>query len=307
MTKPIKQHYIPQFLLREFATGKKDKAKLWTFDKRTGKTFYGSVRDAAHENQFYEATNLDGKHLEGEALLAMVDGWGASALKHIIQDECLPHEGKVVTDLSYFVAAQMFRVPSVRNEMEFFRTSIIKKWGPDVRAEQDARPVSAYGPADAKYSSLTSLRDVPEFAKLLQKKIWFLLKAPLGTAFILSDDPVIRHNHLDYGPRGSLGLNQKGIEVNFPITPRLCLQFICPEIANQLRFTRLGQIYIQAQNAGYPVTLEPDNVTFINSHEVLFSERFLFARSERDFALAKDMLRESPHLAGPASARTIAE
>ena len=153
----------------------------------------------------------------------------------------------------------------------------------------------------------TSLRDVPEFAKLLQKKIWFLLKAPLGTDFILSDNPVIRHNHINYWPRGSLGLAQKGIEVNFPITPRLCLQFICPEIANQLRFTSLGQIYLQAQNAGCPVMLEPDNVTFINSKEVLFSERFLFARSEQDFALAKDMLRENPRLAGPASAETTGQ
>lgn len=307
MTKPIKQHYIPQFLLREFATGKKDKARLWTFDKRTGKTFNGSVRDAAHENLFYEAVNLDGEKLEGEGLLAMVDGWGASALKAVVRDEYLPHEGKAVTDISYFVAAQMFRVPAVRNEMEFFRTSVIKKWGPDVRAGQDSRPISAYGPADAKYSSLTSLRDVPDFAKLLQSKIWFLLKAPLGTAFILSDNPVIRHNHIDYWPRGSLGLNQKGIEVNFPITPRLCLQFLCPEIANQLRFSRVGQIYIQAQNAGYPVMLEPENVEFINSKEVLFSERFIFARSEQDFALAKDMLRENPRLAEPASTRTIAE
>jgi len=307
VTKPIKQHYIPQFLLRGFGTGKKGKAKIWTYDKHTGKTFCGSVRDAAHENQCYEATNLDGEKIEGEALLAMVDGWGASVLKEVICDELLSQSAKVTTNLSFFVAAQMLRVPAVRNEMEFFRTTVVKRWGPDVRAGGDERPVSAYSAADSKYSSVMSLGDVPEFAKLLQQKIWFLLKAPPDASFILSDNPVIMHNHLDYGPRGSLGLAQKGIEVNFPISPRLCLQFVCAEIAGQLRFSRLGQTYLQAQAAGCPVTLEPDNIEFINSKEVIFSERFLFARSEKDFALAVDMVRKNPQLAGPASARIIAD
>jgi hypothetical protein len=36
LSKPKKQHFIPQFLLKNFARGKKSKAKLWTFDKATG-------------------------------------------------------------------------------------------------------------------------------------------------------------------------------------------------------------------------------------------------------------------------------
>lgn len=101
--------------------------------------------------------------------------------------------------------------------------------------------------------------------------------------------------------------NEARLAGNFPITPRLCLQFICPEIADRLRFSRLRQIYIQAKNAGNPVMLEPKNVEFINFKEVVFSERFHFARSEQDFALAKSMLQETPDLTAPASTRTIAE
>ena len=53
MTKPKKQHYVPQFLLRNFAIGQKSKAKLWVLDKRKGNVYQSSVHDVAHENLFY--------------------------------------------------------------------------------------------------------------------------------------------------------------------------------------------------------------------------------------------------------------
>jgi hypothetical protein len=41
---PVKQHFIPQFLLRNFATGKKNKARPWVFDKAKGRAFSSSQR-----------------------------------------------------------------------------------------------------------------------------------------------------------------------------------------------------------------------------------------------------------------------
>lgn len=303
--KPIKQHYIPQFILRHFGEGKKKREKIWTFDKETGRSFCGNVADAGHENKFYESTNLDGDTIEGEPLLARLDAESAPAIKNVVCDEVLPiWDGKTVVDLSYFVAAQMFRGPSVRNDMMAWQEQVIRKWGPDVRAGDDERPIGAYGPDDAKHTSIETLSCVPEFAQLLQEKIWFLLKAPLGHHFILSDNPVVRHNHINYWPRGSLGLNQKGIEAYLPISPRLSLYFVCPTIAEKLRFSRLGHIYLQAQNTGLPVIADAENVEFVNSLQVLFSERFLYAKSERDFMIAREMLAKNGDLRRPASVRS---
>ena len=306
MSKPKKQHFIPQFVLRGFAKGKKDKAKLWTFDKETGRAFLSAVKDTAHENQFYKGTNLDGDCLEREDLMRYVDGLGAEAIQQIIRTQTLPLSGKAPVSLSYFVAAQMFRVPAIRNEMDVLRKTVISKWGPEIRYADDDRPISAYSHEDSKFSSLLGLQDVPEIARLLQTKTWFLLRAPLEACFILSDNPVVRHNYIDYWPRGSLGLKQDGIDVYLPISPRLAVQFICPKMANLLRGTSEGRRMLEFQNKGEAVPVQVENVTFVNSLQVIYCERFLYSRREADFDLAKDMIREHPDLARPASTKIIA-
>jgi hypothetical protein len=151
MSEPIKQHFIPQFLLRGFAQGKKNKAKLWTFDKKTGKAFQSSVKDTAHENQFYEATNCLGEKLAAEQLLTeLVDGTCSSVIREIISREELPLSGKSRVDISYFVAAQMFRVPTIRNEIEVLRQTIISKWGPNISFKDDERTIGEYSEGRAK-------------------------------------------------------------------------------------------------------------------------------------------------------------
>ncbi|MDB5789306.1 DUF4238 domain-containing protein [Caballeronia mineralivorans] len=46
------QHYVPQFLLRNFGTGKKD--QLHVFNKATDKTFLTNARNVAAESRFYD-------------------------------------------------------------------------------------------------------------------------------------------------------------------------------------------------------------------------------------------------------------
>ena len=306
MSEPKKQHFIPQFLLRRFAHGKKGKDKLWVFDKSVGRSYMSNVKDAAHENRFYDGKNLDGKEVEAESLMGYVDGIGANCIKDILEKEVLSHDGKTTSHISHFVAAQMCRVPSVRNSMEFLRQHMISRWGPDVRSGEDERGIGEYSADDSKFSSITSLQNVPEYAKLLQTKIWFLIRAPDDATFFLSDDPVVKHNYLDYGPRGSLGLAQKGIEVYFPLSPKLALQFTCPEIAKRIAATAMGRTMIASQRIGKAYLMHSQNVVFINSLQVIHSERFLYGSRETDFALAKDMIREHPDLAKPASSKIIA-
>ena len=51
--RPAKvQHYVPQFLLRSFATGKKH--RLQVFDKQAGRSFATVTRNVAAESRFYD-------------------------------------------------------------------------------------------------------------------------------------------------------------------------------------------------------------------------------------------------------------
>ena len=83
---PKKQHYVPQFLLRNFSYGKKP--KIFTFDKANCKSFGTSVRDSASENGFYNI-NLDGEKYTLEHKLSKLETICANTVKKICREESL--------------------------------------------------------------------------------------------------------------------------------------------------------------------------------------------------------------------------
>lgn len=297
MARVKKQHYVPQFLLRKFASASAKKAKLWALDKRTKALRLSSVRNVAHENQFYEYVDDDGSRLELEELMSGIDAIGAGIVAKILDRHSLMLSMKDRIWLSYFVACQMSRTPMTRGDMENLRKMIVHKWGPDICAEGDDRPIGDYGPEDAKRSSLVHIQVVPEFAKILQKKVWTLSEAPPGRDFIIGDNPVTRHNMLDRWPRGNLGLNNKGIELYMPLSPRLSVHVICPALAEAACLTPdISDEYLSAIKNGTPVKLKPENVEFANSLQVIWAERFVFGRHQSDLEMPLEMLRTNPEL-----------
>jgi hypothetical protein len=297
-TSAKKQHYIPQFLLRNFATGPRKHARVWVLDKRDKSVRPASVRDVAHENRFYEIGDPSGHRLGLEDLLAHNDSNSARVIGTVLRSESLvlPEEDKL--RLSLFVACQMCRTPKVRKDLENLFQMIVEKWGPDIRANGDNRPASEYGPDDAKLVSLAVVeRDVPEFAALLLSHIWCLTEAPRDHPFVISDCPVVRYNMIDQPYRGNLGLKSPGIEVYLPISPRYCVHIVSPVYADLLSQTeRLGVRSAKASGTGMSYPIEPESVEFVNSLQVIWAERFVFAHSQSHLEMPLDMLRTNPEL-----------
>lgn len=292
MTKAKKQHYVPQFLLRKFAPASRKNPKLWALDKATKAVRVSSVRNVAHENQFYEHIGV-----ELEELMSRIDSIGARIVAKILDAHSLTLSTEDRVWLSYFVACQMSRTPMIRKDMENLREMIIHKWGPDICAEGDDRPIGDYSLEDAKLGSLMHIQDVPEFAKILQTKVWTLSEAPKGHDFIIGDNPVTRHNMIDQWPRGNLGLNNKGIELYMPLSPRLSVHVICPALAEAALLTpEIVDEYMTAIEGGSPIKLRPENVEFANSLQVMWAERFVFGRQKSDLEMPLDMLRTNPEL-----------
>jgi hypothetical protein len=52
MGRSKKHHYVPQFILRNFAT--EGGTRLYVFDKQTDRVFPANVADVAAENRLYE-------------------------------------------------------------------------------------------------------------------------------------------------------------------------------------------------------------------------------------------------------------
>jgi Protein of unknown function (DUF4238) len=300
-TNTKKQHYVPQFLLKKFAYFRKKQAKVWVLDKQSGQKFSASVQDIAHENYFYEARSMNGHEVALEEFTEIVDGKGSSIIGEILMNERLPLSSPNLRNLVFFTSFQMSRTPYVRNQMEALRNKIVEKWGPDVRAKGDDKPVSAYTTEDSKYISMVSLLSSPQMAEFLFDKIMFLAKPPKDQRFIISDYPVTRNNEVKYEHRGNLGLAQKGIEVYFPISPKFCLYFVCRSHADMMLESPIGQIWNQLQKEGLPITFAEENVTFVNSLQVIQSERWLYAQCPSDLELPIQMLKENPSLKLPAS------
>lgn len=293
-----KQHYVPQFLLRLFATGSTKNPKIWALDKKTIQVRLSSVRDVAHENAFYEFHDSDGARIELEHLMEKIDGIGSRIVREIVASGCLRISNEDRVWLSYFVACQMSRTPMIRKDMDNLRAMIIKKWGPNVRFEGDTRTVGEYGPEDSRFNSLQYIaKDVPELAKLLQQKAWFLAESPADHPFIISDNPVTRHNMVERPGRGNLGLNNKGIELYMPLSPRFSLHIVCPVLAALACSDHPnGTAYTRSFKEGSPVLMQLEHVTFANSCQVIWAERWVFGRNRSELDLPLDMLRTNPEL-----------
>ena len=296
MSKPKKQHYVPQFLLRNFAVGKKQRAKLWVLDKKHASIFDASVRDIAHENLFYEYHGEAGS-IEFESVLEKLDSKAADIIHGITSTARIPRSGADFIWLSYFVVAQLLRTPSVRRDLDHFREVIDSNLGKDIVYEGDTKPISEYGPEDSKFVSIQFLGDVPKLARHLQEKEWFLTQSPDSLPFIIGDTPVSKHNMLERPGRGNLGLKSRGIEIYLPISPRLSVAAICPVVAAASLLTpELANGFSDAVVDVRPIHMRKENVEFNNSLQVISAERFVYARHREHLEMPLDMLKTNPEL-----------
>jgi len=227
-----------------------------------------------------------------------VDSKGAEIINRIIQNNRLPNSTEERTWLSYYVASQMLRTPVTRNDMENIRKIIIEKFGNDIRCGDDSKPISAYNSEDTKASSLRMLiRDVPTFAEELNNKCWHLCQAQEAMPFIISDNPVVRHNMVDFTPLGNLGLKNDYIELYMPLTSSLSIHIMCNKLAKAVLVTpRLSATYSQSIANGTPISFALENIQFVNSLQVVWAERFVYANERKHLEMPLDMLRTNPEL-----------
>jgi hypothetical protein len=110
------QHYVPQFLLRNF--GSTNENKIWCYDKTWNSIKERSISSVASEDYFYDI--ITGQR-EGsfEYLLATAETDTAPIIQRIIENkkiEAITMEDKVV--LALFIGLQLNRTKSALTEAE---------------------------------------------------------------------------------------------------------------------------------------------------------------------------------------------
>jgi len=311
---PKKQHYVPQFLLKNWSQGKKK--QIFVFDKKTNKSFLSGIKSIAHENNFYEDETL-GYENNTEIKLSELESDSAPIISKIISEGTI----KNLTDsehkqLCLFSAVQMLRTNNTREFLEGFNEILserIQGWSIDKNYKVEN--FSNMSKEEVKSSSIRILNSLPgELVGNFINKELILLKAPSECCFFTSDHPITMHNHFPREHRGNLGIGLYGIEIYFPISPKYCLSFICSEMAAEIKQAVTN--HRAAKNLGVakqqdisevelmfecfvnktPSQMLPVNMDFNNSLQVISSTRFIYSASA-DFSLAFDMLKTNPEIA----------
>ena len=215
------QHYVPQFLLKQFANGKKP--QVWVFDKTTGKIFKTHVKNVASENGFYNF-RFKGNELTIEPSLSDIETHASKIIKDVVRKKSisdLSDDDRLF--LSHFFSLQFVRTKQHRQSFRDLSETLgdtLKKRGEDISQIKD------YVEVDDKTLKLHGIRSVlksGEYAPYFLNKSWVLFKTTKSHPLYISDNPVTLQNMIDHGPYGNIGLAVRGIEIYFPLSKTLAL------------------------------------------------------------------------------------
>lgn len=310
------QHYVPQFILKNFTAS--DGKRIHVFDKQDEKTFFTNIRNIAAETGFY---NFDIKEFKFtiEPGLSDLESNTCVAFEKIIKERSVSNlNDDDRSMIAYFISVQIYRTRYFREKL-----SELSK-GLSERMKQYAfgfDKVNIPKPLDEKEIKDVSIKLIIRGAEklmphLLDKK-WLLYETSESNPFYISDNPVVRQNHKDYGPLwGNLGLAVTGIEIYFPITKTLSLAMLCRshEETFQDVFKKIGFLKVmipdfeqelpvdikwienhkKGYNEGTAIPMISHNVINHNSLQVKWSSRYVFS-SKNDFSLVRDMIMADPN------------
>ena len=85
--KKASQHFVPQFILRNFAFNKKGD-QIWAFNKKTSKIFKTNIHNVAAEKGFYDVI-VNGKEHSSEPVLTRLESYSGSIIRRLIREENL--------------------------------------------------------------------------------------------------------------------------------------------------------------------------------------------------------------------------
>ncbi|CRM58962.1 hypothetical protein [Pseudomonas sp. 28 E 9] len=320
MTIAKVQHYVPQFLMRNFGNGKKD--QVWVYDKSSNRSFPSNTKNLASENRFYDF-EYQGQSLSIEPWLSELEGHAKLVISTILDADSLSSltdEQKHI--LASFLAVQLTRTKTFREEWNAFPRMVRDHFeqngdqiAPGSQAEELLRDIPE---SDSKEQTARIVFSAPSiYADHFLAKDWVLAATSRQHPFLLSDNPLTRQNMIDRALRGNLGLTTPGIEIYLPLSPTRALAMWCPTLADLVHLgarslvaTRRAEDRADPEGivamsdsllSGEPVQYSVANVENFNSLQIAWSERYIFSTSN-DFNLAQTMLAEYPNLRqGPRS------
>jgi hypothetical protein len=308
---PTNQHYVPQFILRRFASGASGN-RIFVFDKATERSFSDSVKRVASGRAFCDC-EVQGQPHSIDPLLTKMESAASNFVKKIIDARSIcvlsDQERKMI---ALFAAVQLLRTDAQRKQL---KSMIDKVYSALLRMGADPNKVQGFEFLDEEQTRTQSILSLREIAAELMPhfldKSWVLYSTTKDNPFYISDNPIAMFNSNQDPLRGTFGLRVPGIEVHMPLSSTLSLGFLCPTLEREIRgsydlASALGHPVplhvhqlVDAFGGNKPFTLDGENIKHLNSLQVFYAERFVFT-SRDNFDLVREMLRSTPKLkSGP--------
>lgn len=296
MTTAINQHYVPQFLLKNFQIPEKRgrESAIFIFDKTTNNEYQSAIKQTAAERYFYEVKeesyNIEDKLGEYESVTGEI-------VRKILQNQSIKRlTNKEKVNIAKFIALQIVRVPAMRNRFTELNDVLEEKF-----KYFGGRGILKPTETEDKIAHCNFvLETVNTFFPFIYNKDWVLCESS-DSNYIIGDNPVVLNNTINQG-RASVGLASKGVEIYMPISPKYCLLLICRSVRKSFSETLLNRPtdpdiqasverlkeFVSKLKLNETITSASDNVMFANSLQVMSAERFLYSH-KKSFELPKQM------------------
>lgn len=233
-----KQHYVPQFILRQFLS-EKDGERVAVYDKHDDKTFVTSIKNIMAERRFNDFAFDDEYMASFEPVACRAEDAMFPAYKQVVEERRLDGSPEQTGALAMLLAFQFVRTKANRQmwaDLEALIVDVVESSGgrmQDVNGWDDWKPATE---DTLKRDHLTSIRhSLLEFAQIIAEKDFLLAEAAPGRSFYLGDNPVALANDNDFGPYGNIGLALPGIQIYLPLASNLMLCAWCPTILGIIR------------------------------------------------------------------------
>jgi hypothetical protein len=309
------QHYVPQFLLKNFRF---KKSRIYVFDKKSGKKFVTNVRNVACQSRFYDF-EFEGEPFTLESSLSKIESAAKPHIDTILEsDSLLTLSPEARAELCIFFSVQFTRTLAFRERWREIPELIGEKLKAMVDNEEQLENVSEYIRSQSENEVIRDnvqfiMRSPEQFAVHFATKSWLLVATAPKRPFFIGDDPITLQNQIKSPFAGNLGLACQGIEMYFPLSPTRALAMLCPshkerlqDLVGEVARLRAGlssaesmvkAMYVEnmlaALESGEPFAYTTGNVENFNALQILHSERFVFSSSD-NFHLAEKIITKHP-------------
>lgn len=276
------QHYVPQFYLRKFGSGKKTKRKVWVFNKKTLALKEEFVKNIASSDYFYDIEEefvLEGysedKRQLFEEFFGNLETKVSNSFDKLINKVEDIYEKSAIFDieyedrmnLSHFITFQFFRTNSFREKISSFQEDVLV----DISKILKKEPI-LLNESQKKLLHLEFFKAYFESDMLIHKSIynrtWIILKNNTNLKICTSDNPVYLEQFRDLGPYGYSILTADLIV--FPLTPKYILCMYRQDTVPQVPKQDEKEIFLGTENSREKIESINLRITY-EAHNEIYS------------------------------------